>query len=249
MVSLIVTNYVQYVFLAAGTIIVTLVCLRHVGWGGWWARSRATWAGAGFDPVADLGLRLHPVAGPPVDRAHDGLAVGGACARSPPRTRRSGRRCSRLTGFLFLGRALIPMAWGIAALAFFWGRAEPAALPVAPTRAAQMQQLDARARRELPPRPRRGAPRAGAAAGGPPRAARPRGGAAEPGGRAARGEGRRAEGRDRARSPCPGCWQRRCPPASSAWWWLACWPPRSPPTPATSSAGARSSRRTSSDRC
>jgi Na+(H+)/acetate symporter ActP len=49
-----------------------------------------------------------------------------------------------LTGFLFLGRALIPMVWGIAALAFFWGRAEPVEAPVAPTRIAQVQQLDAR---------------------------------------------------------------------------------------------------------
>jgi SSS family solute:Na+ symporter len=40
MVSLIVTNYVQYVFLATGTVIVTLACLRQVGWR---ARSRRTW--------------------------------------------------------------------------------------------------------------------------------------------------------------------------------------------------------------
>jgi Na+/proline symporter len=55
-----------------------------------------------------------------------------------------GKKMFTLTGFLFLGRALIPMVWGIAALAFFWGRAEPAVAPEGPTRLAQAQQLDAR---------------------------------------------------------------------------------------------------------
>jgi hypothetical protein len=49
-----------------------------------------------------------------------------------------------LTGWLFLGRALIPMAWGIAALAFFWGRSVPAVAPPAATPMAQIEQVDAR---------------------------------------------------------------------------------------------------------
>jgi len=49
-----------------------------------------------------------------------------------------------LTGFLFLGRALIPMAWGIAALAFFWGRSAPAVIPEAATPLARIERLDAR---------------------------------------------------------------------------------------------------------
>ena len=55
-----------------------------------------------------------------------------------------GKKMFTLTGFLFLGRALIPMVWGISALAFFWGRAEPVTAPVAETKLAQMEQLDAR---------------------------------------------------------------------------------------------------------
>src|SRR2546430_636791 len=35
------------------------------------------------------------------------------------------RKVFTLTSVLFLGRAVIPMAWGIAALAFFWGRTAP----------------------------------------------------------------------------------------------------------------------------
>ena len=38
-----------------GTIVVTLVCLRAVGWGGMVGAVEAHMGGRGFDPVADLG--------------------------------------------------------------------------------------------------------------------------------------------------------------------------------------------------
>jgi Sodium:solute symporter family len=44
---------------------------------------------------------------------------------------------------LFLGRAVIPMAWGIAALAFFFGRATPLPPPAGEAPAAEMARLDA----------------------------------------------------------------------------------------------------------
>jgi SSS family solute:Na+ symporter len=142
MVSLIVTNYVQYVFLAAGTVIVTLVCLREVGWGGMVGAVEGHMAGHGFDPVADLGLGfilwqlLLWIAL---------MTVWQSVAMRTFSTKDAavGKKMFTLTGFLFLGRALIPMAWGIAALAFFWGRAEPVAAPAGATRLAQVQQLDA----------------------------------------------------------------------------------------------------------
>ena len=55
-----------------------------------------------------------------------------------------GKKMFTLTGFLFLGRAIIPMAWGIAALAFFWGRATPAVAPPAATPLLRIEQVDAR---------------------------------------------------------------------------------------------------------
>jgi SSS family solute:Na+ symporter len=143
MVSLIVTNYVQYVFLAAGTVVVTLACLREVGWGGMVGAVEGHMGGHGFNPIEDLGIGfilwqvLLWIAL---------MTVWQSVAMRTFSTRDSGvgKRMFTLTGFLFLGRALIPMAWGIAALAFFWGRAVPAVAPAAPTKVAQMQQLDAR---------------------------------------------------------------------------------------------------------
>jgi solute:Na+ symporter, SSS family len=152
MVSLIVTNYVQYVFLAAGTVIVTLVCLRQVGWGGMVRTVEEHMGGRGFDPIEDLGVGfilwqiLLWIAL---------MTVWQSVAMRTFSTKDAavGKRVFTLTGFLFLGRALIPMTWGIAALAFFWARAEPAVVPAAPTRVAQMEQvetrLDERFRRDL----------------------------------------------------------------------------------------------------
>ena len=174
MVSLIVTNYVQYVFLAAGTVIVTLACLRHVGWSGMVGAVEGHMGGHGFNPIEDLGVGFilwQVLLWIALMTVWQSVAMRTFSTKDAA----VGKKMFTLTGFLFLGRALIPMVWGIAALAFFWGRAEPVATPAAATQARADGAARRAARRDLPPGPRRGAPRAGAAAGGPPRAARPRG--------------------------------------------------------------------------
>jgi SSS family solute:Na+ symporter len=141
MVSLIVTNYVQYVFLAAGTVIVTLVCLREVGWGGMLSAVEGHMGGHGFNPIEDLGIGfilwqiLLWIAL---------MTVWQSVAMRTFSTKDAAvaKKMFTLTGFLFLGRALIPMVWGIAALAFFWGRSAPVVPPSAATRSAQIEQLD-----------------------------------------------------------------------------------------------------------
>jgi SSS family solute:Na+ symporter len=143
MVSLIVTNYVQYVFLAAGTVIVTLVCLREVGWGGMVDAVKGHMGGHGFDPVADLGVGFilwQVLLWIALMTVWQSVAMRTFSTKDAA----VGKKMFTLTGFLFLGRALVPMVWGIAALAFFWGRAEPAVAPSGATPLVQAQQLDAR---------------------------------------------------------------------------------------------------------
>jgi SSS family solute:Na+ symporter len=142
MVSLIVTNYVQYVFLAAGTVIVTIACLRHVGWSGMVGAVEGHMGGHGWNPVEDLGVGFilwQVLLWVALMTVWQSVAMRTFSTKDAA----VGTKVFTLTGFLFLGRALIPMAWGIAALAFFWGRAEPVVAPVAPTRLAQMQLLNA----------------------------------------------------------------------------------------------------------
>ncbi len=143
MVSLIVTNYVQYIFLAAGTVIVTLICLRQTGWSGMVRAVEGHMGGQGFNPVEDLG------AGFILWQVLLWIALMTVWQSVAMRTFSTkdaavGKKMFTLTGFLFLARAVLPMAWGIAALAFFWGRAEPVAAPAGTTPVARMEQLDAR---------------------------------------------------------------------------------------------------------
>ncbi len=174
MVSLIVTNYVQYVFLAAGTVIVTLVCLRQTGWSGMVRAVEGHMGGHGFNPIEDLGVGFilwQVLLWIALMTVWQSVAMRTFSTKDAA----VGKKMFTLTGFLFLGRALIPMVWGIAALAFFWGRAEPVVAPAGGRRGRADGAARRAPRRDLPPGPRRGAPRAGAAAGGPSRAARPRG--------------------------------------------------------------------------
>ena len=143
MVSLIVTNYVQYVFLAAGTVIVTLVCLRQTGWSGMVRAVEGHMGGHGFNPVEDLGagfILWQVLLWIALMTVWQSVAMRTFSTRDAT----VGKRMFTLTGFLFLARAVLPMAWGITALAFFWGRAEPVAAPAGATPVARMEHLDAR---------------------------------------------------------------------------------------------------------
>jgi len=143
MVSLIVTNYVQYVFLAAGTVIVTLACLRHVGWSGMVGAVEGHMGGRGWNPIEDLGLGFilwQVLLWIALMTVWQSVAMRTFSTKDAA----VGKKMFTLTGFLFLGRAIIPMVWGISALAFFWGRAEPVTAPAVGTKLAQMEQLDAR---------------------------------------------------------------------------------------------------------
>jgi SSS family solute:Na+ symporter len=149
MVSLIVTNYLQYVFLAAGTVVVTLVCLQRVGWGRMVSTVESHMDGRGFDPVADLGtgfILWQVLLWIALMTVWQSVAMRSFSTKDAA----VGKRMFTLTGFLFLGRALIPMAWGIAALAFFWGRGEPQMAREAPPTMRQVEaRLDESFRRDL----------------------------------------------------------------------------------------------------
>jgi SSS family solute:Na+ symporter len=120
MVSLLLTNYLQYLLLAAGTVVVTVACLRSVGWAGMTTAVRGHLGGGGFDPFADLGVGfvLWQVL---LWLAFLTVWQSTAMRTFAAKDDRTVRRVFTLTGGLFLGRAVIPMMWGIAALAFFGG--------------------------------------------------------------------------------------------------------------------------------
>jgi Na+/proline symporter len=142
MVSLIVTNYVQYVFLALGTVIVTVVCLREAGWTGMVRAVEGHMGGHGFNPIEDLGLGFilwQLLLWVALMTVWQSVAMRTFSTRDAA----TGKKMFTLTGFLFLGRALIPMVWGIAALSFFWGRTEPVVPPANGQAMAQLERVEA----------------------------------------------------------------------------------------------------------
>ncbi len=143
MVSLIVTNYVQYVLLAFGTVVVTVAGLYSVGWGTMTRSVTEHMDGRGFNPFADLDV------GPAFILWQILLWVAlmtvwqSAAMRSfSAKDAATSRKVFTLTSFLFLGRAVLPMAWGIAAFAFFWGQAQPVLPGPGETPVDHMQRLD-----------------------------------------------------------------------------------------------------------
>jgi solute:Na+ symporter, SSS family len=143
MLSLIVTNYVQYILLAVGTLVITFICLWKVGWPSMTAAVLERMHGRGLDPFADLGV------GPAfilwqvlLYTALMTVWQSAAMRAFSARDAATARKVFTLTSVLFLGRAVIPMAWGIAALAFFWGRATPLPLPTAEDPHTEMARLD-----------------------------------------------------------------------------------------------------------
>jgi SSS family solute:Na+ symporter len=63
----------------------------------------------------------------------------------------TGKKVFTLTSVLFLGRAVIPMAWGIAALAFFWGQSRPLPTSADEVPAAEIARLGAELERDFRP--------------------------------------------------------------------------------------------------
>jgi SSS family solute:Na+ symporter len=150
MLSLMVTNYLQYVLLAAGTLIITAACLGRIGWSGMTGAVVEHMHGRGLDPFADLGSAFvlwQVLLWVAFMTVWQSAAMRGFSARDAA----TGRKVFTMTSVLFLGRAVIPMAWGIAALALFAGRAAPAAPVPGETPAAELARVDAELTRGFRP--------------------------------------------------------------------------------------------------
>jgi solute:Na+ symporter, SSS family len=131
MVSLVVTNYLQYLLIALGTVIVTVACLRATDWSTMTRAVSAQMGGQGFDPIADLGVGFifwQVLLWVALMTVWQTVAMRTFSTKDPA----TARKVFTLTSFLFLARAVLPMAWGIAALAFFGGRVSDQAASAAP---------------------------------------------------------------------------------------------------------------------
>lgn len=125
MVSVIITNYVQYVVLVIGMLIITFYCFYSVGWTAMVNTVQVELGEKGFDPFQ------HPVFGWKfiVWQTLTWFAIVTVWAPIAARTFSSEspdtvKRIFVWTGFLALGRAVLPFIWGIAALTYLGGKVE-----------------------------------------------------------------------------------------------------------------------------
>lgn len=126
MISVIITNYIQYAVLALAMVIITGYCLFGVGLGPMMSTVQQSMGASGFNPFA------HEAFGWPflVWQCLSWLALVTAWAPIASRTFSSedSETVGKVfvwTGFLSLARAILPFLWGIAAVTYLKGRTLP----------------------------------------------------------------------------------------------------------------------------
>src|SRR5436309_7496011 len=120
MVSVVITDFIQYVLLSVATILVSVYAVYYAGWGRIVEKVTQTMGEAGFNPLVNpkfgltfiiwqvlLWFSLHT--------CWQTTAMRMFSTKSPE----TSQKVMTWTGFIFLGRGMLPMLWGIAALTLF----------------------------------------------------------------------------------------------------------------------------------
>ena len=118
MVSIVITDFIQFVFLGIGTVLVTAYTIYAVGWGSMYHAVAANMGHNGFSPITnpEYGwgyIVFQLLLWMAVDTCWQTTAMRTFSTRDPE----TSRKVFQWTGFIFLGRGMMPMLWGIGALA------------------------------------------------------------------------------------------------------------------------------------
>jgi SSS family solute:Na+ symporter len=124
MVSIVITDFIQFVALSVGTILVTLWSVHAAGLSPMYEAVRQTMGAGGFNPFAnpDYGwayIAFQFLIWLAIHTCWQTTAMRTFSTRSPEVS----KRVFSWAGFIFLGRGMMPMMWGIAALALL-GRSQ-----------------------------------------------------------------------------------------------------------------------------
>lgn len=136
MVSIVITDFLQFIALSLGTILVTLYSIHIVGWEHMRATVYSSMGSQGFNPFTNSQygwayIVFQILLWMAVDTCWQTTAMRTFSARDPE----TSKRVFTWAGFLYLGRGMMPMLWGIAALAMLGPTANSLeAMPVMLTR-------------------------------------------------------------------------------------------------------------------
>ena len=140
MVSVIINDFIQYVMMAIGMGIVTWFAYSHTGWQEIVTSVQTTYGAEGFDPFLSSKLGIIFI----LWQLLLWFAVNTIWQTSAMRIfsvkdTDTVKKTLQWSGIAFIGRAAIPMFWGLAALAYFSGRAAvPESLDAWPTMLAEI---------------------------------------------------------------------------------------------------------------
>lgn len=127
MLSVLVTDLIQFLFLGVGAVVITVVGVAHTGWGTLVAKVGAVHGEGGFNPFVSSAL-----GGIPGILFWALVAFGAQCTWQTTISRvlackdeETASSMYRWTGFYFVGRWALPIVWGIVALVIL----DPALFP------------------------------------------------------------------------------------------------------------------------
>ena len=144
MVSVVITDFFQYVLLSVATILVSIAAVRQAGWDHIVHKVSATMGLAGFSPMVNpkfgaTFLLWQVLLWFSVHTCWQTTAMRIFSTRSPE----TSKRVMTITGFIFLGRGMLPMLWGIAALTLFGSGALDQGIPLPVVAGQTLAPLDA----------------------------------------------------------------------------------------------------------
>jgi solute:Na+ symporter, SSS family len=144
MVAVVITDFLQYALLSVATILVTLYAVHSAGWGNIVHKVTATMGLRGFSPLASpkfgwTFLVWQVLLWLSVVTCWQTTAMRIFSTRSPEIS----KRVMTWTGFIFLGRGMLPMLWGIAALTLFGTGALERGVPLPVVHGHTLAPLDA----------------------------------------------------------------------------------------------------------
>ncbi|MFL6208629.1 MAG: sodium:solute symporter [Pyrinomonadaceae bacterium] len=120
MVSVVITDFIQYVLLSIATILVSLYAVYYAGWGNIVNKVTTVMGEGGFNPISNpkFGLTFliwQVLLWFSIHTCWQTTAMRMFSTKGPE----TSKRVMTWTGFIFLGRGMLPMLWGIAALTLF----------------------------------------------------------------------------------------------------------------------------------
>jgi SSS family solute:Na+ symporter len=118
MISIVITDFIQFVFLGVGTVLVTAYTIYSAGWGRMYDAVATNLGRDGFSPISNPQygwgyLVFQVLLWLAVDTCWQTTAMRTFSTRDPE----TSQKVFLWTGFIYLGRGMMPMLWGIGALA------------------------------------------------------------------------------------------------------------------------------------